>query len=96
MTLQDKVRIYNQKRRELDERVLAGLEQPPICFTCKTLSKAQGMEAQPATYITTGVTLAGYRAYKCDEHVPKRPRRLREGWQVEYMRIDGRTANSDT
>lgn len=70
-----------RERRAQYERVMAGEEAPPPCFTCKA----------PSTHVTTGITPAGYHAYQCDKHTPSQPAPLwgsDPGWQVHYESIE--------
>lgn len=73
--------MMNKHLRDLDDRVLSGIEQPPPCFTCKASS----------TYVTNMITPAGYRAYQCAKHTPKKPEPLwgsDPGWQYHYITIE--------
>lgn len=81
MNLNEQIREYNAARRAEYNAVMASMMPPPPCFTCKA----------PATHVTTGITPAGYHAWNCDEHLPKKPKPLwgsDPGWQVEYETIE--------
>lgn len=74
-----------RKTGERDRRVLAGEEPAPACFTCKA----------PSTYVSTGVTPAGYYAFQCAKHAPKVPAPLwgsDPGWQTYYVPLDSAIA----
>lgn len=81
MDITEKVEQYRKDRSALDSAVLRGEQDAPPCFTCKA----------PSTFVTDGITPAGYRAYQCDQHAPKRPAPLwgsDPGWQTQYITIE--------
>jgi hypothetical protein len=66
-------------QNNLYEDVIAGRKPAPLCYTC----------GAPSTYVTTGVTPAGYHAWQCDQH-PQSATPLwgsDPGWSSEYERI---------
>lgn len=81
MDFNTRLKQYLENRRALDTAVLRDEENPPPCFTCKA----------PSTFVTTGITPAGYRAYQCANHVPKSKKPLwgaDPGWHDEYISIE--------
>lgn len=80
-----------EAKRHQFERVMRCDEAPPTCFTCAMLARRSGAPCAPATHVTTTITPAGYRAWQCDQHVPRHPEKpwgADPGWPSTYQTLD--------
>lgn len=73
-SFQQQVREYTKRRTEIDRLVDAGQHVEP-CFNCTA----------PATHRTKNITPAGYHAYQCDEHTPRRPNPLGQPGSLPHV-----------
>ena len=85
MTTPDQARAeYYAGHQARYERVVAGEEDAPACYTC----------ARASTHVSRTITPAGVHAYACPRHArTERAWGSDPGWTVDFILLDDAHAN---